>query len=194
MRAFNNYRARRVASYLAKAIRPRGKVLDLGCGGMTVAKFVKESLGVDVVGVDVINVNETNLPMLIGYGEKLPFADQSFDAVYAALVLHHTQYPIEVLDECLRVSRHRLIVLEDVHKNPFELSLLKMFDWIGNRTISAEMPFPFNFRSEKQWLEIFQRLRVKVKDVESIRPVPWRPTRHRMFILDKLKPAVALAD
>jgi SAM-dependent methyltransferase len=194
MQAFNDYRARRVARYLSKALRMRGKVLDLGCGGMSVAKFIKESLGVDIVGVDVINVNQTNLQMLIGDGKKLPFADQSFDAVYAALVLHHTRRPLEVLNECLRVSKDRLVVLEDVHKNPFELKLLKLFDWIGNRTISADMPFPFNFHSEQQWLEIFRKLKVRVKNVESIRPVPWRPTRHRMFILDKLKPAVAMAD
>lgn len=194
MRAFNNYRARRVARYLTKALRMRGKVLDLGCGGMSVAKFVKENLEVEIVGVDVINVNETNLQMLIGDGKKLPFADQSFDAVYAALVLHHTRRPLEVLNECLRVSKDRLVVLEDVHKNPFELKLLKLFDWIGNRTISADMPFPFNFRSEQQWLEIFRKLKVRVKGVESIRPVPWRPTRHRMFVLEKLKPAFALAD
>ena len=38
-------------------------------------------------------------------GESLPFADGSFDVVYSANVLEHTQRPHAVLDEALRVLK-----------------------------------------------------------------------------------------
>lgn len=38
-------------------------------------------------------------------GEALPFADESFDVVYSANVLEHTQNPEQVLRETLRVLR-----------------------------------------------------------------------------------------
>jgi hypothetical protein len=90
-----------------------------------------------------------------------------------------------VIDECLRVSRHRLIILEDVFRNRVERELLKALDWLGNRSISPNMPFPFTFRSEQQWLDLFREMKLAVCGVESIRPVPWRPTRHRMFVLER---------
>lgn len=39
------------------------------------------------------------------FGESLPFADKSFDIVYSANVLEHTQNPEQVLREAMRVLR-----------------------------------------------------------------------------------------
>lgn len=43
--------------------------------------------------------------ILPAVGEKLPFADCSFDIVYSANVLEHTDDPAQVMSECLRVLR-----------------------------------------------------------------------------------------
>jgi ubiquinone/menaquinone biosynthesis C-methylase UbiE len=180
---FDDYRARRIADNLTRTIQTKGRVLDCGCGKMAVAKLVSQELGTRVVGVDVISLNNTDLNMCIGDAGRLPFADNSFEAVYAVSVLHHTLQAQTVLKECLRVTRNQLVIVEDVYQNEFELELLKVFDWIGNRPVSAEMHLPFTFRSESQWRRLFKKLGAKVRSVKSIRPVPWRPTRHRMFVL-----------
>lgn len=184
---FDAYRARRIASYLSGPIGTKKRVLDLGCGKMMVSQLLHQDLGVDVVGVDVISLNDTDLDMCLGDAGKLPFADDSFDSAYAVSVLHHTYHAGRVLKECLRVTKGQLVVLEDVYRSQFELALLKVFDWIGNRPVAAGMPLPFTFRSEVAWLRQFRRLGARVRRVRPIRPVPWRPTRHRMFVLETVK-------
>jgi ubiquinone/menaquinone biosynthesis C-methylase UbiE len=187
LQAFDRYRAKRIAAYLSNPIAPKKRVLDCGCGKMVISQLLQQDLGVEVVGVDVISVNDTDLDMCLGDASTLPFADNSFDAVYAVSVLHHTTRASRVLQECLRVTKEHLVILEDVYQSQFELTLLKIFDWIGNRPVAAEMPLPFTFRSEAAWLQQFERLGAKVRRVTSIRPVPWRPTRHRMFVLETVE-------
>jgi SAM-dependent methyltransferase len=184
VQAFDDYRAERVASFLEGVIEPGARVLDCGCGKMRVGELISQEGQIEVTGIDVISLNETDLDMCLGDAGKLPFADNSFDAVYAVSVLHHTEKPQGVLRECLRVARGRLVVVEDVYRNGFELLLLKLFDWLGNRPFAAEMSLPFTFRSERDWLAQFKKMGVKVAKVIPVRPVPWRPTRHRMFVLE----------
>ena len=78
-----------------------------------------------------------------------------------------------------------LIVLEDVYQNAFELSLLKLLDYHGNRVISEDMSLPFNFRTEMEWKGVFESLDTGSVTVENIRPNHWRPSRHRMFVVEK---------
>lgn len=183
--AFDEYRAERVAGFLAKALQPGARVLDCGCGKMRVGELISRELHIQVVGVDVINLSQADMDMCLGDGGRLPFADNSFDSVYAVSVLHHTRKPRGVLKECLRVARDRILVMEDVYRNGFELAMLKIFDWLGNRPFAAEMSLPFTFRSEREWSAQFKKLGLKIAKVVPVRPVPWRPTRHRMFILER---------
>lgn len=181
----DGYRAERIAGFLSKYVQPGGRALDCGCGGMTVAHQVEQISGGKVIGIDVINVNQNGMPMCLGEGAHLPFVDNSFDVVYTAFVLHHTVNARAVIQECLRVTRQRVIILEDVYRSRLELLLLKVLDWVGNRSISADMPFPFTFKQENVWQKMFRELGVRSIDPVPIRPMPWRPSRHRMFVLEK---------
>jgi ubiquinone/menaquinone biosynthesis C-methylase UbiE len=182
--AFDEYREERVAGFLEEAIQPGGRVLDCGRRKMRVGELISQQLDIEVIGVDVISLNETYLDLCLGDAGKFPFADNSFDAVYAISVLHHTERSQGVLRECLRVTRDQLVMMEDVYRNGFELVLLKLFDWLGNLPFAAEMSLPFTFHSEREWLAQFEKLGVKIAKVIAVRPVPWRPSRHRMFILE----------
>jgi SAM-dependent methyltransferase len=57
-------------------------------------------------------------------GEHMPFADGAFDASLAMYVLHHTPRPAEVLQEMRRVSRRRIVLVEELYRHlPGKLSL-----------------------------------------------------------------------
>jgi ubiquinone/menaquinone biosynthesis C-methylase UbiE len=60
-------------------------------------------------------------------GILLPFADVAFDTTLVLLVLHHCLKPETVLDEALRVTRCRLIVMESVYRTRCEHFWL---DWL----------------------------------------------------------------
>ena len=183
--SFEEYRASRIADRLLKYVNSGDVALDCGCGSMRVARRVGRRSGATVLGMDVINLNRTALPMCLCPGERLAFANESVDVVLLITVLHHTSNAPEVLRECWRVARQKVIVLEDVYAGPAELSLLKVLDWLGNRSTSRDMSLPFTFRSEAEWKQIFSDLGMALMAVERIRPVPWRPSRHRLFVLDK---------
>lgn len=94
----------------------RGKaVLEVGCGaGVDLARFAKS--GAEVTGVDLapsaITLARENFEQQrlrgtfeVADGEALPFADDSFDLVFAHGVVQYTANPQRLVDECRRVLR-----------------------------------------------------------------------------------------
>jgi SAM-dependent methyltransferase len=49
--------------------------------------------------------SDTRYTLVVGNGEKAPFADASFDTVVNMQVLEHTMHPIEMVKECARVLK-----------------------------------------------------------------------------------------
>ena len=178
------FRARGIVKHLAPFIDPLDKVLDFGCGNMTIARQVSVATGAYVSGVDVIDLNRTEMEMFIYDGEMLPFDDERFGVTYAAFVLHHTANIPRLLCECLRVSKNRLILLEDVYKGRLELAFVKVRDWLGNIFVSKEMSMPFNFMGEEEWLALFATLGIEQVTTKKVTPMGRFLTKHRMFILE----------
>lgn len=180
---FDSYRASRIAGFLQDFIRPTHSVLDFGAGSMKVAEAVQRDLSAQVIGVDVLRSENGSLPFSLYDGRRLPFRTSTFDGCYLAFVLHHTHRPTIALRECLRVSSGHVIILEDVYRGPAEKLALRFFDWLGNRPFHAEMQLTFNFRTDREWREMISGLGADLVASRSIRPIPWRPTRHRMYVV-----------
>lgn len=89
------------------------RALDVGCGPGALTARLVERLGVDaVVGVDpsawfvaAVRARFPGLDVREGRAEALPFADGSFDAVLAQLVVHFMDDPVAGLREMGRVAR-----------------------------------------------------------------------------------------
>lgn len=103
-------RGRRVARLFQKHVARPQRLLDIGCGTGTVSMYLKEFLGArEVCGVEIseiraaaarqkgvkcvqIDLNET----------PIPFADNSFDAIFCGEVIEHLVDPDHLLDEIRR--------------------------------------------------------------------------------------------
>jgi SAM-dependent methyltransferase len=94
----------------------RGRpVLEVGCGaGVDLARFAKG--GAIVTGVDLtesaIALARANFAQQelqgrfeAANGEQLPFADESFDLVFAHGVVQYTAHPERLVEECRRVLK-----------------------------------------------------------------------------------------
>jgi ubiquinone/menaquinone biosynthesis C-methylase UbiE len=97
------------------------KLLEIGSGyGVNLAAWTKiynvdgygterdaEGFGNSFrISQDILKANDLDPKRIIDVsGNELPFADASFDIVYARNVLEHTEDPVQVLHEAIRVLR-----------------------------------------------------------------------------------------
>lgn len=95
------------------------QVLDVGCGnGVFSAPLAARTT---VVGLDLSRrmLQDNPCALLVnGLATQLPFADGSFDVVFEANLLHHTDEPVAVLAEMKRVTSRYVVLIEPNMLNP----------------------------------------------------------------------------
>jgi SAM-dependent methyltransferase len=129
------------------------RVLDLGAGEGYVAAALG---GRAVCAVDVGPFRRAAVPYVVYDGRRLPFADGAIDTTLLLLTLHHCARAGAVLDEAARVTRRRLIVTESVHRNPRDLTWLRLLDARVNRLRhGGRMAAPVRFRTSEEWDALF---------------------------------------
>lgn len=97
--------------------------LDVGCGtGRSLAWISGKNDNVRLCGIDpsqeLLNIAKSALPradFTLGGGERLPWADNSFDFVLASAIMHHVADPSAVIREMFRVSSRAVLVSD--HNN-----------------------------------------------------------------------------
>lgn len=137
-----------------RARRGPVRILDLGTGAADFPAYLvrwaaRRDLEVEVVGVDVNPATvqyarqriersleaslRASLRVEAGDARSLPYEDDSFDVVVAALVLHHMEGDalVRVLGEMTRIGRHGLIV-NDLHRHAAA--------YYGIRLVTALLP------------------------------------------------------
>ena len=132
------------------------RILDLGAGEGYVAAGLADGQRA-ICGVDVGVFRRVPVLYVVYDGLHLPFADATFDTTLVLLTLHHCDKPEAVLDEALRVTRHRVIVTESVHSNGRDLFWLRLLDARFNRLRHAgRMNTPLAFRPPEEWGALFR--------------------------------------
>jgi ubiquinone/menaquinone biosynthesis C-methylase UbiE len=164
-------------------------VLDLGAGTGWVGKRLAERKRCDVRLVDVLDCNETDLPLTVYDGKTIPAADKSVDVVTLVFVLHHAVNQEQILTEASRVARHKIILVEDTPKNLMELSIDRTCDAF----MSLEHGFynPATYRNVGQWRRVFEELGLPLVYERTIKPFfPFYYTK-AVFVLDAHRAPVA---
>lgn len=134
-----------VSEYLPRSPR---RILDIGCGRPELMQcWLRRWPDCAMVGLDVDrpqlqkNASDSTLAgirLVNASGEKLPFADGSFDTVLMIKSLHHVPLDsmLTVLHEAHRVLRDvgRLVVIEPVYAGSFNEVLRVFHDELRTRT------------------------------------------------------------
>jgi ubiquinone/menaquinone biosynthesis C-methylase UbiE len=112
---YDHHRGRRyhthISSQLMRPLPRGGKLLDIGCGtGLFVEKFVKNggaAIGLDISGKMIARAlwRCPTSEFVVGTGEKIPFSDNSFDAISSLLVFSYVKDPHAMLNESFRVLK-----------------------------------------------------------------------------------------
>jgi len=110
---YDHHRGRKyhthLSNHLMKALPEGGNLLDIGCGtGLFVEKYIQhggQGTGLDLSGKMVAKARRRcpDCEFIVGTGEKLPFGDNSFNAVSSVLVFSYVRDPVAMLSEVYRV-------------------------------------------------------------------------------------------
>jgi len=149
----------------------RGRsVLDVGCGaGVDLARFAKG--GAEVTGVDVspsaIDLARTNFAQQglrgrfeVADGERLPFADDTFDLVFAHGVVQYTAQPQRLVDECQRVVKPGGEAIFQVYNRISWLNALSKLMKVGLEHEDAPVILKFSATEFRRLLRGFREVRI----------------------------------
>ncbi|MGH3412224.1 MAG: class I SAM-dependent methyltransferase [Marmoricola sp.] len=103
----------RIAAQIWAALGGARTVLNVGAGTGSYEPADRHVLAVEPSALMRSQRPPDAAPCLGGAAEKLPFADQSFDAAMAVCTVHHWQDPIAGLCEMRRVARRVVVFLFD---------------------------------------------------------------------------------
>lgn len=180
---FLNFRAKFLGKFISPYIPKNCTVLDVGCGNMLISKYLNRFNESSPTGLDVINMNLTNLPNKIYNGKNIPYPDGKFDVSLLMGVLHHCPNPEALLLETKRVTKQRIVLFEDVYFNSLEKIWIEARDIIGNLPEEPRMNFSLKFHNTEEWEQIFKRLNLNIS-YRQIIFLPHRLTHHALYILD----------
>lgn len=113
-------KADHIADLLGSAASAIDNVLEVGCGtGAVLARLSAIGVGEDFTGIDVVDplanlevdgAASAKFRWAKYDGQKIPFAQASFDLVYASHVVEHVPEPRRLLQELSRVARRFIYV------------------------------------------------------------------------------------
>ena len=166
----------RIAAYLEEGDR----VLDIGTGNGGLCRELR-GRGYEVQPVDVKDISFfDDVKPLIYDGRKLPFKDGEFPVTMLITVLHHIPEPEQVLDEAIRVSGRRVIVMEDIYKNPFQKYLTFFTDSLVNLEFVGH---PHTNKNDAGWRKTFADRGMKLVAREEFRTLVF--FRQVIYVLEK---------
>lgn len=182
-------RSEKVYEQIEPYIGKNSTVLDIGCGDGKIGYIISLEKNSEVELLDVKDYNKTPLPLEIYDGTVIPRQSNSFDHVLLLTVLHHTDDPVTVMKQALRVAKKNVIVIESVYfeKIPFHKGVNKTLDWFYSRVLNdPEINVPFNFLTPTAWVAIFEKLGGNVTRIEYLGlDQPLVPEYHALYVVEK---------
>jgi SAM-dependent methyltransferase len=179
-------RMRILSEHLAALIPKDALVLDVGCGDGQLSFLISQKRpDLQFKGVDVLVRDRTYIPVDEFAGQVIPYDNGSLDVVMFADVLHHTEDPMILLGEAVRVVRSTILVKDHICNGMFPETRLRFMDWVGNARFGVALPY--NYWSKQNWLDAFLRLNLTIevwrKDLGLYpRPASWIFGRSLHFI------------
>jgi ubiquinone/menaquinone biosynthesis C-methylase UbiE len=139
--------------------------LDVATGGGHVARRLRGA-GLNVVSVDPAPGMQ---PDVISRAEELPFADGSFDVVACRVAAHHFDDVRASVAEMARVSRDRVLVVDNL-----------FLDEPAEEADKVRDPSHVRNYSEDEWREFFEAAGLRVEEVRRFdKPIELEPWLER---------------
>lgn len=182
-------RARSIIKHFINLISASDRIIDIGAGKGWVPKLLEQEHKLNITALDVVDHNTAGINLNIYNGTRLPYKEDTFDVCLLIFVLHHTDNPERLIKEALRVTRKKVIIIEDTPKNKFECYLQEKIDYYFNHRKFKDIHIAHNVMSEKDWLKLFNELKIKVIEKSTYKNGLFRADfyTHEVFVLKKFE-------
>jgi SAM-dependent methyltransferase len=154
-RVVHSRRVRVLARHLAELIPGGHSVLDVGCGDGLIDRLILDRRpDLRICGADPLIRPESHIPVVPFDGRRLPFTDRSWDTVLFCDVLHHTERPLELIMEAVRVARHSILIKDHSVEGCLARPALRFMDFVGNAPHGIALAF--NYFTPAQWEDAYR--------------------------------------
>jgi ubiquinone/menaquinone biosynthesis C-methylase UbiE len=151
--------------------RSRGRrVLDVGCGaGTDLVRFARAGAvptGVDLAASSIVLAKRNfaleglHANLAVADGERLPFADRSFDLVYAHGVMQYTTDAAALVRECRRVLRPGGQAIFQVYNRVSWLNALSRVTKVELEHVDAPEYHKYSIAEFRRLLKEFSRVTI----------------------------------
>ena len=162
-------------------------VLDIGVGsGLALQHIIRQNPHLQVAGVDLRDFRrpEVKVPLQIYDGGQLPFETNRFDVALLFYVLHHCQNPCHLLTEATRVTKHKILVIEEFDQPEADPDSLDLTERRGHRALGLAPDLPYQLFNKTEFEQLLQQHNL----IElSQHPLPSQTTRPVKKYLYSLK-------
>jgi len=146
-------RAEKITRLFENQIPANSRILDLGGGWGFYSEPLKRR-GHEHLVMDVVKPGYQKAPVIIYDGTRIPFPDQSFDVTLLITMLHHVADPEILFREVRRVTRDKVIVVEDLYHH----GIGRCWTIFRDRMLNLEwLDHPHQFRKHEDWLVFFNK-------------------------------------
>ncbi len=180
-------RSKKIFEQTSPFVEGGSMLLDLGCGDGKVGEMFVQEHGCKVTLMDIMDYQKTALPFHKYNGRETRFIDDQFEHVLLVTVLHHSDDPIAVMSEALRIASKSVIVIESVYFNDMHRVFNSFFDWFYNRVLNnPDVNVPLNFLPPKAWVSLFGELGGRTTHMEHFGiDMPVVPEWHTLYVIEK---------
>lgn len=178
-------RAEKIVQLFENQVPEGSRILDLGGGWGFYAAPLKKR-GHESLVLDVVTPGYQKAPVMLYDGSRIPFPDQSFDQTILMTMLHHVPDPEALLKEVWRVTKHKVVVVEDLYCH----GLGRFWTICRDRILNVEFTaHPHQFRKDDEWREFFKAAGFAVDFFKSFYTwVAGCRILNGMYVLNKVKP------
>jgi len=158
-----NFRAVDLIERFIKYIKKEDNIIDIGAGLCNISHILKEK-GFKITALDVADFSFTPsvIPQIYN-GKHMPYDDDTFSCSLLITVLHNITKPEVVLEEAIRVTSKKIIIIEDIYVNNLHKIISYIVDSISNLDF---FNLPHINKTDSEWRAIFNKYGLKLVDAK----------------------------